>query len=637
MRPTLVAAAFDFLPPRLRTSLLDDKEFVKRWDLANITGVTIGRDGPSFHREQFYGAIREAIREPRREIAISDDKSVTWRISARPESEGFSLLLENGEKHLSIGDHSGLSDEQSVRGAWLDKVAREVNLGVDEFQRWKVKIDSAPLDDQEFADLTDELELTPVRTFRNLQAGISRGSIDIATLVRSERRYYELLVGTLGSSVDTVGYIEDGATRLIDELQEWEPTVGFLYSLLMCSKGTVSERIRTEKLDSEKLLRTYEWLANQGDPVSQLGAVEVALRNIENHPGLEPFIERIVERFIDDDPDHSGGCFSLLSAMIVLVASELSRKRILEDVRPFYRKQAAIAQASLIIRAIFGSQVDTASVVEWSKTRGFGYIFFLQGLIDLRAEPRWLPDFVSPYQLRAEFIGRVTNAVELCQGTIRSESLQRLLIGENSKLAMSVAWSFRILPGPLEGEISSQLPTIPDEVLEEVAVELEAKHLEPNSFAGLVNMAFVFKTPISHAGLAAKALRRVKYSIESAEGDDSVFGLIAGLATVAAVTRGTDLAEELRVLVRVMRRRKRLNVDPDDEMRVAMVAAASHENVEDWARFAGEWMTELAFEVVEMESAQCFLPKLRRLVQVEPALARHCAAADAALASVARS
>ena len=149
-------------------------------------------------------------------------------------------------------------------------------------------------------------------------------------------------------------------------------------------------------------------------------------------------------------------------------------------------------------------------------------------------------------------------------------------------------------------------------------------------------MALLFKMPTSHAGLAAKALRRVKYSIENADDGDSVFGLIGGLATVAAVTRGTDLAEELRVLVRVMRRRKRLNADPDDEMRVAMVAAASHEAVEDWACFAGEWITELAFEVVEKESAQSFLPKLRRLVQVEPALARHCAVADAALACVAR-
>ena len=149
-------------------------------------------------------------------------------------------------------------------------------------------------------------------------------------------------------------------------------------------------------------------------------------------------------------------------------------------------------------------------------------------------------------------------------------------------------------------------------------------------------MAFLFKMPTSHADLAAKALRGVKYSIQNAEDDHSVFGLIGGLATVAAVTRATDLAGELRVLVRVMRRKKRLNAEPEDEMRVAMVAAASHECVDDWACFAGEWLTEIAFEVVDEGTAQRFLPKLDRLVQAEPALARHCAAAEAALASVAR-
>ena len=123
---------------------------------------------------------------------------------------------------------------------------------------------------------------------------------------------------------------------------------------------------------------------------------------------------------------------------------------------------------------------------------------------------------------------------------------------------MSVGWPFRSFPGPLEGQITSELPNIPEDVLKMVAADLESEHLEPNSFAGLVNMALLFKMPTSHAGLAAKALRRVKYSIESADDDHSLFGLIGGLATVAAVTRGTDLAEELRVLVRVLRRRKRV-------------------------------------------------------------------------------
>ncbi len=633
---TLVATAFEFLPPRLRLSLLNDNHFMEQWDLSKVAGVTLGRDGPMFHREQFYGGIREAIRHPGSEISISDDESTTWKVTAQAEGEGHVIVISNDEKSLPVGDHSGLSDDQSIREAWLDRVTCEVNLDAEAFQRWKETMANAPLGDRDYAELIDELELTPVRNFRNLRTGISRGSIDMATLVQSERRYYDLLVGSLDSSTEVKCYIKDGAVSLINKLQDWNAKEGFLYSLLMCSKGDVSKEIRTDKLNAEELVRIYEWLANQGDPISQLGAIEIALRNIEEHRELEPFIERMVERFIDDEPEHSGGCFSLLSAMIVLVASELSRRRILEGVPPFYRKQSAIAQASLIIRAIYESPVDTASVVEWSKTAGFYHIFFIQGLVDLRTEPRWLPYFVSPFQLRAEFIGRVTNAVELCEGRIKSKSLRQLLIGKDSKLVMSVEWPFRNFPGPLEGQLETELPSISEEVLSEVAADLEAAHLEPSSFAGLVNLALLYKMPTSHADLAAKALRRVKYSIENAEGEEILFGLIGGLATVAAATRTTELAEEIRVLVRVMRRRKRLNVEPEDEMRVGMIAAASHECVDDWACFAGEWLTEIAFEIVEKESAQRFLPKLRRLIQAGPALAHHCGVADAALESVAR-
>ena len=636
IRYTLVKVALDFLLPRLRSSLLEDKDFVEQWGLATIAGVTFGKDGPSFHRDRLYAGIRAAIREPGRQISIEDDNAVAWRVTACDESNGLSFNLESGEKHFSIPDHSGLAEADSIRASWFEKVADDINLGDDVFRKWKERIDSEALDDEEFVELTEELDLTPVGNYRNLQAAISRRSVHIATLVPSERRYYDRLVGSLGSSVDVMSYIEGGAAPLIEGLQEWEAIRGFLFSLPLCSKDTISERIRIDKVDAEKLLRTYEWLANEGDPISQIGAVELALMHIDGHAELEPSIERMVEGFIGDDPDEEGGCFSLLSAMIVLVASELIRRRILDNAHPFYRKQAAIAQASLIIRAINGSQLDPAGIVEWAKTGGVGHIFYLQGLVDLRVEPRWLPDFVSPYQLRAEFIGRVANAVEKCKGEIHSQSLRLLLKGKESRLATSADWPFPMLPGPLEGETATRQPTIPDDVLRDVAAGLEDEHLEPNSFAGLVNMALLFKLPASQADLAATALRRVRYSIEKAEDESSIYGLIGGLAIVAAVTRGTELAESLRVLVRVMRRRKRLNVDADDEMRIAMIAAASHEGLEDWARFAGEWMTELAFEVVEKEAVQGFLPKLRRLVQIEPALARHCAAADAALASVAR-
>ena len=54
-------------------------------------------------------------------------------------------------------------------------------------------------------------------------------------------------------------------------------------------------------------------------------------------------------------------------------------------------------------------------------------------------------------------------------------------------------------------------------------------------------------------------------------------------------------------------------------------------------RIVAEGVAPDGFQLAdERESLQSFLPKLRRLVQIEPALARHCAVADAALASIAR-
>ena len=302
IRHILVKVAEEILPPRVRSSILDDQEFGERWDFAAIAGVTLGKDGPSFQRDRFYRSIREAIHAPGNEISIEDDKTVTWRITAQENNERLSFSLEDGEKHFTISDHSGLAEEYSIRVAWFDRATREANLEGAVFRDWKARIDSKPLDDDEFTELTGELDLTPVSNYRNLQTGLARGSIDIATLVPCERRYYERLVGPLGSAVAANSYIDAGAVPLIERLQEWEPTLGLLISLLMCSKGIVSESIRIDNLDAEELVRTYEWLANQGDPISQIGAVEVALKHIEGHQELEPFIERMVEGFIADDP-----------------------------------------------------------------------------------------------------------------------------------------------------------------------------------------------------------------------------------------------------------------------------------------------------------------------------------------------
>ncbi|MCE8050082.1 hypothetical protein HOP61_02065 [Halomonas daqingensis] len=632
MQSIAIEAALNLLPPSMRKTLINDRSFLQEWNITTETAITFGKNGPTFRRDLFFEGIRTAIRNQGKTVPVEDQTDVTWNVLAQLYGETIEFSIHSGDNRYSISDHSALAEDLDTRVSWLKRVAKDIYFESSFYQTWLERLSSNPLSNEEFTDLVSNIQQTPISFYRNLQACLESGSVNLATLVPQELCYYERLVGKLGSCSKVEEYIEAGAKPLIKDLLEWNSTQGFLYALPVCSMGLIAKDVRIEGLGREELIQVYEWLAEHGDPISRVGAIEVALFHSDTHPELTPFIETIVKDLISDKTDNDSSMLMLLSSMIIIVASELARKGILRDTPPFYRKQAAIAQASLIVRAINESNIDPTSVTQWTRSLGIGHIFFLQGLIDLRCEPRWLPDFMCADQLRAEFIGRITNTANLREGKIKNDFLRALLLGPNSEIASAATWPFPNLPGPLEGAITPGIP-VPEKVLNEVTKALEGDHLEANSFAGLVNTALLFDLPESQSSLAASALRRVKFSIENLDDKDTIFSLIAGLAVVAAVTRSTDLADALRILSRVVRRRQHLSSEPDEEMRIAMISAASFINLEDWARFLGEWIAEMAFEISDKDAAETLLLKLRRLMQLEPSLARHCAAADAALST----
>ena len=629
------ATAFNMLPPLLQASLLEDNTFVSQWDIPTIANISIGDGGPSFDRSKFLDSIRTAMRQPERRVPLSDTSNVSWYVMASIVDVKLTFFVEGKGKKYLLEDHSGLSDNYSVRTAWLERTLREVRLRDSLIQKWRNRMEVSPLGDDEFAELEFDIDITPVRFYRNLKNRFRMGSVNVTSLVPTNRKYFEQLIGKIPSSLNVTDYFEKEADILIEELQEWDSAQGLLFSFFLCSSGTISENIDIKCMDKGVLMDCYNTLTNSADPISEIGAIEVALANLDSHPELGVTVQKMTENILAQESgegEGEGTRYPLLSALIIMVDSEISRRRILERAPPFYRRQAAIAHASLIVRAISDLENECVPFTKWVESVRSNYIFFLQSLVDLRLEPRWLPDFVSSSQLRAEFVGRLRNSVNKNKVKIESESLQRLLIGGDSKLAQSVEWPLWALPGPLEGSIVPTRP-VPDSVLEDVALALEAEHLDSNTFTMLINSSLLLNVPSSSAELAAIALRRVKHSIDKVVDDDHIFGLVWGIAVVAAVTRSTPLANELRILTRIMRRRGRLSAEPIGELRIAMVSAAAHEDLEEWAKFAGEWITEIAFEVKSRNFAQQFLPSVRRLVLIEPALARHCTAADAALAS----
>lgn len=626
----LVQAVIDLLPPDVQRSLLDDHDFIRRWSIATTTILTLGKDGPSFSRTRLFESIRSAIRDPGCAIPVEDQSGLVWQLIAESQGENLAFSLLAKEKKYSLVDHSALAEDMSVRTSWLERIGPTIFLDRESSRSWLQRMRQSPLSDDEFVELIADVDRTPANFLQALRANLAEADVSVSMLVPNERRYYERLIGQLGRSATISEYVEAGAKLRIEDLRAGNSRQGFSFSLLLCSAGTIAECIKLDALDRRELVQTYEWLAEHGDPISRVGGVEIALSHLEGFPELAPFVERIVSGLLSDDPANEGSSFAFLSAMVVMAASELARKRTLGDVPPFYLRQAAIAHASLVIRAINEARINVASFTRWAQSVGTVHNYFLRGLIDLRLEPRWLPDFVGADQLRFEFIGRIMNAAGQNEGKIKLDSLRKLLLGPDSKLAQAAQWPYPHLPGPMEGAVASGRP-FPDDLLREVKTALEADRLDANAFAGLVNGALLFDMQKEMAGLAAAALRRVRFSLEDTDDKAKNFGLVGGLAFLAAVTRCEDLADAVRVLARVMRRRKRLNGALDEELRIALISAASFEDPEAWARFTGGWLTEIAFEASDKSAAKAFLPKLRQLVKLEPMLARHCASADAAL------
>ena len=71
-----------------------------------------------------------------------------------------------------------------------------------------------------------------------------------------------------------------------------------------------------------------------------------------------------------------------------------------------------------------------------------------------------------------------------------------------------------------------------------------------------------------------------------------------------------------------------------EAMRIGLVAAAAFPDKSEWSKVVGEWITELAFEDQDIESATKLLSHIRVLCHVEPELWRTCARAEAALRSI---
>lgn len=630
VRASLAQAALKLVPPLIRGTLLDQSAFREEYGFKTEAVISFGTSGLSMQRSELFDAVR-AVLAGTQEADLTDVDGRAWTLRNEAGDDGQPILVvASGEQRLILPNFAVLSQDRDIRLRSLEQAANDMNLPVSAQEEWRSVLGERALEDDEVDSFYSDIRDTPLHLTRSIRDDIKAGQSSVSSLVPFSRRYFERLVGAYDGSVSIRDYAAGAGRDFIRHLLDWRPYEGFMFSLFLSSHAALTAEIDVDRLDSHDLVKAFDFIEKHGDILSRLGAIEVGLRVLADRPEVESYVLPVVRRIRDDDVDGPASECKLFAALFVLVDGELSRTRLFSAEPPFYRRLASSAQAALIHRQLVECGIDHEHFAEWAfNNRAEPY--YMQSLADMRTEPRWNPDLAAASQMKADFFGRIMIAARNFERGIGAGELHDLVLGNQpDSLPALIEFPRPYFPGPLEGsEVNPN--DLPDDLAQVIEAKLAMDEVEPSSFFALVNSAMVFRVDSGQADLAAKALRLANYRLANVEDQSQLVAILNGLATVAAVSRNPALADELRILVRRYRYDAQYGFSTEEAMRICLVASASCEDLMKWREYAGEWLTELAFDEFQGDEGAILHSHLQSLLHAVPELWVSCARADAAL------
>ena len=626
-----VASLLTSYPPVIRSALLSRESFRHTFGIEADCQFTFGDTGISVSRSALLKGVRSVLNNPPKKTEIEDVSGNKWIVKAIDKKLG-QIKLSRGSRNLILPEMWMLIQNKSERIFNLNNLAKDLNFPKNSHDFWKEIIELGPLLDDELDDFLEDIKATPVHLMRKISAEVKEGSCSFQSLVPRDARYFYRLVGESGQNRDLKSHVENDLRKHIKNLTLWDTSDGIKQALLLSSHSSIPTKIDISATDPDTLATIFGQIQKEGDRLSQLGAIELGFSILDKQPQLEPAILDMIGQICNDHPSSRESRFRLLSALIVMVDGEVSRTKILRKMPPFWRRLATITQAALIERCFCSFNVNIDSFTEWANF-GRGQQFYLQTLCDLRLEPKWIPDFIDPEQLKAQFIGRIADAAQKNRANLTSSELTRICLSEEDNGVRSqIRLPMSFFPGPLEGGTTSEVE-IPSDLAESIDEALSQEIVDGKSFIGLVNSALVFNLDSKFADQAVLALKRAKHYLKQKSKDDSLFHLISGLASVAAVTRNPQLSDELRILIRRSKSVGAIDVSADDLFRINMIAAASHQQLSEWCLYVGEGITELAYSDISIDEAIRLHSHLLLLCKIVPELWTTLGQAEAALSA----
>lgn len=605
-RAYMATHVIDLFPNLVRGEILSDSSFLKEVGLATDATINFGDKNIAFTRSALFVAIRSAFEKTKEEFDLVDVNGNSWLLSNIADKQ-HAFCLRKGDVQIVNDSFWPLCPDVDRRIEIFESKAKVGLLSKGEMDSWRAVLLVPTVSDDEVAGLLLDLEQTPSYIEALLIKEFKGPSNRVSTLVPDSARYYERLVGKYSGSKDIDEYCKFELNQYFDNRLGSDVTEN---DFLICLHRSVSASISNRQLSYD----FYQGIANKAietcHPILLITCFEVGILQFKDRSVTT--LKNLFECIASEKTLES---LRLFCSMVVFVDGELSRLQIFRGKPPFYRRLASFAQASLIVKLGQQAGGSFGQVEQWAYQER-GEYFICQSFVDLLAEPRWLPEYLTKEQFINELFGRVNIACQQADKCELIEYLQGQLM--NGSLLC-------YLPGPLEGNTMPQ--EMPQEMPDEIA-NLLARHIDSEvtieSFRVLVNTAPLWKVDNKYLERIVSLLEDAQYKLALLKDKDSVYQVLNGLAQVACMTRNRKIATSLVVLSRLYRDYIDVNSAPEDYLALGFMAGAAFEDKDGWVDYIGQWCTELAYHPINGDANQRIKRMLEALCIQEPYLYYTC-------------
>ena len=619
LRPLFV---LEKLSQRLRSDVLADGSIISACNFtakrpANLT------DDIVVIRDELFAAFRDAPDAP---VACQlHDPDGTPFDAAISLNEDGSGAVEIGSKKTRFPWVTLLSSDVDQRLARLDDLLDRYPLSDGDAASLRALVARPDYSDEDFLATATMLESSPESFTERLAEKLRRqeGENRIAPIdvLPDDDRYWNHLVTQPDGSASLADYIGKELHAAWRAGLDTDPVRALHVSAITFAAPELVPRALLRDLSADYAAAAIEAVSKLEDPFSLVGAFEICTDRADQDQQFVALGEQLLDNLFGDMLSLTGAC-AFFGAIFVITTAHFATHETLQRRPVFWRRLAAAAHASLVVRVCGGRGVDPNQIISWAM-RLFGDAYYLSVVSDFAVEPQWRPEWILPKILVADLFGRMAGAWRQLSHKAAPPSWKERVEKAYAWIVKEKIGPFAQYPSVLQGTRRVHRPTLAEfQSVPHGADAFLALASDPTANTLLSISPFIeaFGFPKEATGDVEKVLA----SIRSAppDEDDKITVLALSLLThIAVLAENVALADSITEVC--LERARRVETQgPIFEIACRLVeCAAVIKDRAEAARTLAHRLEILAFIIPASEAADGFASTIEMLRRIQPELA----------------